>query len=83
MKKEFNKFEKLEHIMNVFCKRILPGMLFSINPELFLKWQGNMCKQAAILGAFIIEHHMPDDYVKVEAWEGFFEHNKLGGHCPQ
>jgi hypothetical protein len=57
--------------------------LFAVNPELFLKWQGNICKQAAVLGSFIIKHHLPDDYVKVEAWEGFFEHEKLGSynHC--
>ena len=78
-----NNLEKLEHIMNVFSKRILPAYLFQNNPELFLQWQGNICKQSAILGAVIIEHYLPEDYVKVEAWEGFFEHKQLGSynHC--
>lgn len=80
---KMNNLEKLEHIMNVFSKRILPAYLFQNNPELFLQWQGNICKQAAILGAVIIEHYMPDEYIKVEAWEGFFEHKQLGSynHC--
>ena len=80
---KFNKLEKLEHIMNVFGKRILPGFLFMSNPDKFLEWQGNICKQAAIMGSFVIENHLPDDYVEVQAWEGFFEHEKLGSynHC--
>lgn len=78
-----NNLEKLEHILNVFNKRILPAYLFYNNQETFLKWQGNICKQSAVLSAFIIKHYMGEDYVKVEAWEGFFEHKQLGeyNHC--
>lgn len=83
MKSKLNELETLEHIMQVFGKRILPGLLFSANHDLFLKWQGNICKQAAIIGSFIIKYHLPKGYVKVEAWEGFFHHEKLGdyNHC--
>lgn len=81
--RKMNKVEKLEHILAVFSKKILPGLLFASNPELFLEWQGNFCKQAAILNHFIIENHLPEDYVKVEAWEGFFESETQGSynHC--
>ncbi len=83
MKPKLNQLESLEHIMNVFGKRILPGLLFSANPELFLEWQGNICKQTAILGSYVIKQHLPEDYIEVQAWEGFFEHEKLGAynHC--
>lgn len=83
MKPKLNKLETLEFIMQVFGKRILPGLLFSSNHELFLKWQGNICKQAAVIGSFVIQNHLPEGYVKVEAWEGFFNHEKLGdyNHC--
>jgi hypothetical protein len=77
-----NNIEKLEHTLNVFAKRILPAFFFNQNPELFLKWQGNICKQSALLSVFIIKHYLGDDYT-VQAWEGFFEHEKLGSynHC--
>jgi hypothetical protein len=66
----------------VFGKRILPAFLFNANPELFLKWQGNICKQSALLSVFIIKNYLGDEY-EVQAWEGFFEHEKLGSynHC--
>jgi len=78
-----NQLEKLEHILAVFTKKILPGLLFASNPKLFLQWQGNFCKQAAILNSFIIEERMPDDYVKVQAWEGHFDSDLEGSynHC--
>ena len=68
--------------MNVFSKRILPAYLFNKNPEAFLQWQGNICKQTAILSTFIIKHYLKDEY-KIEAWEGFFEHKQVGSynHC--
>jgi hypothetical protein len=77
-----NKLEKLEHILNVFSKRLLPAFFFNHNPELFLKWQGNICKQSALLSVFIIKHYLGDEYT-VQAWEGFFENDKLGSynHC--
>jgi len=77
-----NNLQKLEHTMNVFSKRILPAYIFSKNPETFLEWQGNICKQTAILSKFVIEHYLGDEY-KIEAWEGFFEHKDLGSynHC--
>lgn len=82
--KELTYLEKLEHVMNVFSKRVLPGYLFGANPELYLKWQGNICKQTAVLGTFVIKKFIENsDYVKIEAWEGFFNHEKLGdyNHC--
>lgn len=77
-----NKIERLEHILNVFSKRILPGFFFNRNPKAFLQWQGNICKQSALLSVFIIKHYLGDEY-EVQAWEGFFEHEKLGSynHC--
>lgn len=77
-----NKLEKLEHVLNVFCNRVLPGYLFTVNPEKFLKWQGNICKQAALLNTFIIKNYLGDEY-EIQAWEGFFEHEVLGdyNHC--
>lgn len=78
-----NKLQELEHILNVFSKRILPAYLFQANPKKFLEWQGNICKQSAILSSKIIKRYLGDEYVKVEAWEGFFEHDLLGdyNHC--
>lgn len=78
-----NNLEKLEHILNVFSKRILPAYLFYSSPNTFLEWQGNICKQAAILSIPIIERYVGDDYTEIQAWEGFFEHEKLGSynHC--
>lgn len=69
--------------MNVLCKRILPGIFMNYDSEKFLEWQGNMCKQAAVVGSYVIQEHLPDDYVKVEAWEGFFNDTRLGdyNHC--
>lgn len=80
--KNLNKFEKLEHILQVFTKRVLPSYLFVKSPEKFMQWQGNICKQAALLNVFIIEHILGDEY-EVKAFEGFFEHEKLGSynHC--
>lgn len=77
-----NNLEKLEHILNVFSKRLLPAYLFNKNPKLFLQWQGNICRQSALLSVFIIKHFLKDEY-EVQAWEGFFEHEKLGSynHC--
>lgn len=79
--KVLTPIEKTEFTLNIFCKRILPGYLFLKNPELFLKWQGNICKQAALLNTFVINHFVGDDYT-VEAYEGFFE-SELGqyNHC--
>lgn len=81
--KKMNKLEMLEHQLAVFTKKILPGLLFASNPKLFLQWQGNFCKQAAILNHFIIQEQMPPDYVEVQAWEGFFESELEGSynHC--
>lgn len=77
-----NKLEKLEHVLNVFSKRFLPGFFFNHNPEVFLKWQGNICKQSALLSVFIIKNYLGDEY-EIQAWEGFFEHESLGSynHC--
>lgn len=61
----------LEHTLNVFNKRLFPGLLFCSSPEKFSQWQGNHCKQSAILNSFIIEHFVGNDY-KITAWEGFF-----------
>lgn len=76
------KLEKLEFVLNVFSKRLLPAVLCIENPIKFAQWQGNMCKQAALLSVFIIEHYVGDEYT-VEAYEGFFEHEDLGSynHC--
>ena len=73
----------LEHTLAVFTKKILPGLLFTSNPKLFLQWQGNFCKQAAYLNYFIIKEKMPPDYVEVQAWEGHFDSNTEGAynHC--
>src|SRR5688572_9882818 len=81
--RKMNQLEKLEHTLAVFTKKILPGLLFASNPKLFLQWQGNFCKQAAILNSFIIEEQMPDDYVEVQAWEGHFDSETEGSynHC--
>lgn len=75
------QIEKLEFALNVFCKRILPAYFFAKNPAEFLKWQGNICKQAALLSVPVIKHFIGDEYT-VEAYEGFFE-SPLGqyNHC--
>ena len=76
------KLEDLEHVLQVFCKRLLPAYICSTNPKKFIQWQGNICKQAALMSIFIIEHMVGDEYT-VEAYEGFFEHEKMGAynHC--
>lgn len=80
--KNLTNLEQLEHVLNVFSKRLLPAFLFVAGPQTFIKWQGNICKQTALMNVFIINHFLGDEY-KVEAWEGFFEHEKLGSynHC--
>lgn len=80
--KDLDKFEKLEHVLQVFNKRILPAYFFMVDPDKFMHWQGNICKQAALLNIFVIKHFLGDEY-KVKAYEGFFEHEKLGSynHC--
>lgn len=48
----------------------LHRLIRDYNEAEYLKWQGNCCRQTAIIGSYFIDKHMPS-YI-VTAWEGNF-----------
>lgn len=77
-----NKLEKLDFILNILCKRYIPAYLYSKNPDLFLKWQGNCCKQCSIISSYYADIILENEYI-IQSWEGIFINNQniQYNHC--
>jgi hypothetical protein len=67
---------RLNFIMNIVGKRILPCLLMNIATKKLIEWQFNACIQTSVVLNLILRDNLPD-YI-IESWEGQFEDSQEG-----
>lgn len=78
-----DNLKKLEYVLNVVNKRLIPAYLSQFAMRKLLDFQFNHCKQSVIINKEIIEHFVGDQY-EVKCYEGFFNSSDFEedyNHC--
>lgn len=65
------EIELLERQMQEIFKPSLKQVLFLANPTEFERWQGNHCRQSALIGAYVLNRLAPQ--YKWAVWDGEFD----------
>jgi hypothetical protein len=66
--------DTIESVKDKMYSRFIPllhYLLKAANPLLYYQWQGNCCRQTAIIGCYILDKLLPD--YEWEAWDGEFD----------